>query len=54
MEGFERQIPRARFSRHVTRLGYVEDSTLQWLYQNCHSFLSPSLFEGFGMPVVEP
>ncbi len=34
-------------------LGYVDDSTLQWLYQNCYAFLYPSLFEGFGMPPLE-
>lgn len=36
---------------HLT--GYVDDPTLQWLYQNCFAFVYPSLFEGFGLPVVE-
>src|SRR4029079_17132859 len=40
-------------SGRVIRLGYVDDPALHWLYQNCHSFLYPSLFEGFGLPVVE-
>jgi glycosyltransferase involved in cell wall biosynthesis len=37
----------------VVVLGYVDDSTVQWLYQNCFASLYPSLFEGFGLPVVE-
>jgi len=37
----------------VLRLGYVDDTALQWLYQNCTAFCYPSLFEGFGLPVIE-
>lgn len=33
--------------------GYVDEPTLQWLYQNCFAFVFPSLFEGFGLPVLE-
>jgi glycosyltransferase involved in cell wall biosynthesis len=38
---------------HVQRLGYVDDPSLQWLYENCTAFCYPSLLEGFGLPVVE-
>src|SRR5205085_3117746 len=37
----------------VQRLGYVDDVSLQWLYENCTAFCYPSLLEGFGLPVVE-
>jgi glycosyltransferase involved in cell wall biosynthesis len=37
----------------VVRLGYVTDAELEWLYANCFAFVFPSLFEGFGLPVVE-
>src|SRR4030081_1097962 len=37
----------------VQRLGYVDDASLQWLYENCTAFCYPSLLEGFGLPVVE-
>jgi glycosyltransferase involved in cell wall biosynthesis len=37
----------------VVVTGYVSDSELEWLYRNCFAFLYPSLFEGFGMPVLE-
>jgi glycosyltransferase involved in cell wall biosynthesis len=26
---------------------------LAWLYRNCYAFIYPSLFEGFGLPVLE-
>ncbi len=38
---------------HVKLLGYVTDEELVWLYKNCFAFLYPSLFEGFGLPVLE-
>jgi glycosyltransferase involved in cell wall biosynthesis len=37
----------------VKILGYVEDDELSWLYTNCYAFIYPSLFEGFGLPVLE-
>jgi glycosyltransferase involved in cell wall biosynthesis len=39
--------------KHVRILGYVEDDELIWLYKNCFAFIYPSLFEGFGLPVLE-
>ena len=33
--------------------GYVSDDDLSWLYGNCFCFVYPSLYEGFGMPVLE-
>lgn len=37
----------------VFLLGYVADEELAWLYNNCFSFVYPSLYEGFGLPVLE-
>jgi len=37
----------------VHLLGYVDNKTLQWLYKHCFCFIYPSLFEGFGLPVLE-
>ena len=31
----------------------MDDTALRWLYQNCFAFVYPSLFEGFGLPVLE-
>jgi glycosyltransferase involved in cell wall biosynthesis len=48
MEDFARRPPPG-----VVLAGYVSDAELEWLYCNCFGFLYPSLFEGFGMPVLE-
>ena len=37
----------------VVLAGYVSDRELEWLYRNCFALVYPSLFEGFGMPVLE-
>ncbi len=34
-------------------LGYVEEAELVALYRGAHLFLFPSLFEGFGLPLLE-
>jgi alpha-1,3-rhamnosyl/mannosyltransferase len=34
-------------------LGYVDDATLAHLYAACEMFVFPSLYEGFGLPVLE-
>ena len=38
---------------NVTWLGYVTDSQLKSLYENCLCFVFPSLYEGFGIPPLE-
>jgi glycosyltransferase involved in cell wall biosynthesis len=37
----------------VIMTGYLKDDAVQWLYQNCYAALYPSLYEGFGLPVLE-
>ncbi len=46
-------IQRSRFSERIVRLDYVDDSTLSTLYRNASAFVYPSLYEGFGLPVIE-
>ena len=53
MHDFQDQIRRLDLQQDVILLGYVDDMTLQWLYQNCFAFVYPSHFEGFGLPVLE-
>ena len=53
MEGFNQTVAELGLERDVIFLGYIDDLTLQWLYQHCFAFVYPSLFEGFGLPVLE-
>ena len=46
-------IERLGLASRVRRLGVVEPGTLKWLYQNAQALLFPSLYEGFGIPVLE-
>lgn len=49
----ERRIAEARLTDSVVRLGHVDDPTLGALYARCTGLIFPSLFEGFGLPVLE-
>ncbi|MCS7092246.1 MAG: glycosyltransferase family 4 protein [Patescibacteria group bacterium] len=40
-------------SKNVYRLGYVEDKTLNCIYNLATVYCQPSYYEGFGMPVAE-
>lgn len=40
-------------SNHVKLLGYVDEPTLSALYANSKFLVMPSLYEGFGLPLVE-
>jgi glycosyltransferase involved in cell wall biosynthesis len=37
----------------VSGLGFVDDETLAGLYRGSEAFVFPSIYEGFGMPVLE-
>ena len=53
MEDFHRHLERLGISAKVIMTGYVSDEELIWLYRNCYANLYPSLFEGFGLPILE-
>ena len=38
---------------NVHLLGVIAPTEKVWLYRHCSAFLFPSLFEGFGLPIVE-
>ncbi|GAB7121147.1 hypothetical protein JCM9743_36180 [Natrinema sp. JCM 9743] len=37
----------------MSRLGFVSEAKLTWLYDNAALFVFPSLYEGFGLPILE-
>lgn len=53
MNDFRDHVAKLSLQEDVILLGYVDDTALQWLYQNCFAFVYPSHFEGFGLPALE-
>jgi alpha-1,3-rhamnosyl/mannosyltransferase len=49
----ERAIAPLEAEGAARRLGYVEERDLPLLYAGAHAFAFPSLYEGFGLPVLE-
>ena len=41
------------YIKDILTLGYVDDSTKQALYKGAIAFVYPTLYEGFGIPVLE-
>jgi glycosyltransferase involved in cell wall biosynthesis len=53
MDNFDPLVKGLDPDRDIFLPGYVSDAELSWLFRNCFAFIYPSLFEGFGMPVLE-
>ncbi len=53
MDDFPRYLEERGVAGRVILTGYVSDQELVWLYRHCHANLYPSLFEGFGLPILE-
>ena len=53
MEDFQKHLSELGIDAQIVMTGYVSDDELIWLYRNCYANLYPSLFEGFGLPVLE-
>lgn len=53
MSDFQAELTFLGLADKVKMIGYVTDAELIWLYQNCYGNLYPSLFEGFGLPILE-
>jgi len=49
----ERAIAPLEARGEARRLGYVDEADLPALYAGAHAFAFPSLYEGFGLPVLE-
>ena len=50
---FDRAVAEANFGDRLRLIGYVGDDDLRALYSSCIAFVSPSLYEGFGLPPLE-
>lgn len=44
---------RADLAKRIILTGYVDDSTLAALYSGAQALVYPSLYEGFGLPILE-
>ncbi len=53
MDDFQNHLRELQIEKQVIFTDYISDEELIWLYQNCYANLYPSLFEGFGLPVLE-
>lgn len=53
MTDFQKHLGELGIAAHIVMTGYASDEELIWLYRNCYAHLYPSLFEGFGLPVLE-
>lgn len=53
MDDFQKHLNELQIDAQIVMTGYVSDDELIWLYRNCYANLYPSLFEGFGLPVLE-
>lgn len=52
-EGINKTIHRLQLNTHVTFVKFVENNELVAYYKGATAFVSPSLYEGFGMTFVE-
>lgn len=46
-------IENSPYREQIVLPGYVSDEEKAWLYQNAAGFIFPSLYEGFGIPILE-
>jgi len=52
-EGIDEALDRLRLRDHVRELGHLPNEDLPLIYSGAEQFVFPSLWEGFGIPVVE-
>jgi len=52
-EAFYNQLEKSKYKSDIKLTGYVPSQDIPLLYANAEVFVYPSLYEGFGLPVVE-
>jgi glycosyltransferase involved in cell wall biosynthesis len=51
--GFNKLKPLINENACIRRMGYLEDCDIAALYRYCKALVYPSLYEGFGIPIIE-
>ncbi len=46
-------IKKYELQEHITYMGYVDDEQLKQLFIDAYAYITPSIYEGFGMTAVE-
>ena len=49
----KKMIEEKKLGDNIILTGFVSNEERNTLYKYCHTFLFPSIFEGFGMPPIE-
>jgi glycosyltransferase involved in cell wall biosynthesis len=52
-EQLRNQINSSPYAKDILVLGYVSNQQRAWLYKRAMAFVFPSLYEGFGLPILE-
>lgn len=47
------QVQQLDLATHVHFAGYVPDEELPWWYNSSHLLVFPSIYEGFGLPIIQ-
>ena len=50
---FEKQLAGSKYRKDILQLGFVPNDDLPGLYSIAEMFVYPSIYEGFGLPVLE-
>lgn len=46
-------LTQSSYADDIYMLGFVDTAAREWLYKNALAFVYPSLYEGFGLPILE-
>jgi glycosyltransferase involved in cell wall biosynthesis len=49
----QKYIYNSSYVKDVVFLGFIDENQKDWLYQNTLAFVYPSIYEGFGLPILE-
>jgi glycosyltransferase involved in cell wall biosynthesis len=52
-EPIQKALQNSSYLDDIIFMGFVDDQQRDWLYNNALAFVFPSMYEGFGLPVME-